>query len=134
MINKALISEKSFSLTSKSKYTFVVSRDMSKESIKHEIEKIYSVKVIDVNTFNLIGKVKRGKKGSGRRSDVKKAIVTLAKKDSIGLFDIEGDKSDVKANKKETAKAEKSEIKVEKDVKTIVREPKKGIFGRTTNK
>jgi large subunit ribosomal protein L23 len=135
-INKAIISEKSFSLTSKSKYSFVVSKDMSKESIKHEIEKIYAVKVIDVNTFNLIGKVKRGKKGFGKRSDTKKAIVTLSPKDSINLFDVEGDKkpSSAKATDGKDGKGTKKEIAENKEVKTVIREPKKGLLGRTTNK
>lgn len=132
-INKAIVSEKSFRDASNSKYTFVVSKEMTKESIKNAIERIYSVTVLHVNAFNVIGKVKRNKKGSGKRSDFKKAIVTLAKKDSINLFDVEGDKADEKKSKKED-KADKSEIKGNKEVKTVIREPKKGLLGRTTNK
>lgn len=134
MINKAIISEKSFSNASLSKYTFAVSKDMSKEAIKSQIEKLYSVKVISVNTFNLAGKVKRNKKGLGVRSDVKKAIVTLDKKDSIALFDIEAEKSE-KGAKGAQKKEKESKISDNKDVKTVVREPKKGLIGgRTTNK
>jgi large subunit ribosomal protein L23 len=135
MINKAIISEKSFYQASKSKYTFIVSKDMSKDEIKRSVEKIYAVSVLSVNTSNIIGKVKRTKKGAGKRQDYKKAIVTLAKKDSIDIFEVEGDKKDNKAEKKQAAKIEKKEVIENKDVKTTIREPKKGLLGgRTTNK
>lgn len=132
-INKAIISEKSFASTSASKYTFTVSTDMDKNQIAAAVEKLYSVKVAGVNTAKIIGKVKRNRKGQGKRSDFKKAIVTLAGNGSIGLFDVEGDKKEAKKESKET-KENKKEIADNKEVKTVIREPKKGLLGRTTNK
>ena len=135
-INKAIISEKSFMAASASKYTFIVSNDMNKDSVKAAIEKIYPVKVEKVNIIRIIGKTKRNKKGEGKRSDYKKAIVSLSKKDLINLFDVEGDKADNKKAKKDVGKTkDKNEVKAEKEVKTVIREPKRGLLGgRTTNK
>lgn len=134
MINKAIISEKSFSNASNSKCTFSVSKGMSKDAIKIQIEKLYSVKVVAINTFNVIGKIKRNKKGSGARSDYKKAIVTLAPNDSISLFDVEGDKKQ-KSEGKSDKKNKTEKLADNKEVKTVIREPKRGLLGgRTTNK
>jgi large subunit ribosomal protein L23 len=53
--------------------------------VKSSIEKIFSVKVKSVNTILLKGKVKRFKGVLGKRSDTKKAIVTLASGNTIDL-------------------------------------------------
>jgi large subunit ribosomal protein L23 len=59
--------------------------DANKLEVKSSIEKIFSVKVASVNTILLKGKVKRFKGVLGRRSNTKKAIVTLAPGNTIDL-------------------------------------------------
>lgn len=69
-------------------YTFKVSINANKIEIKHAIERIFAVKVLDVNTIRMLGKPKRLGKYSGKRPDWKKAIVTLRAGDSIGDFEV----------------------------------------------
>lgn len=68
-------------------YTFKVSINANKIEIKHAIEKIFSVKVLDVNTIRMLGKPKRLGRYSGKRPDWKKAIVTLRAGDKIADFE-----------------------------------------------
>ncbi len=86
IIIKPVISEKTYSLIDENKYTFIVDRRANKTEIKIAVEEIFEVKVLSVNTMNQRGKVKRRGYVSGRRPDVKKAIVTLAAGDEIELF------------------------------------------------
>jgi len=72
-----VISEKSYGLLDENKYTFLVHPDANKTQIKIAVEKVFSVKVSDVNTLNRQGKRKRTKAGFGKRPDSKRAIVTL---------------------------------------------------------
>jgi large subunit ribosomal protein L23 len=73
-----VISEKSYALLDDNVYTFVVRPDSNKTQIKIAIEKIFSVKVVSVNTANRQGKRKRTRTGCGKRKGTKRAIVTLA--------------------------------------------------------
>ena len=73
-----VISEKSYALLDDNVYTFVVHPNSNKTQIKIAIEKIFSVKVVSVNTANRQGKRKRTKNGYGQRKSTKRAIVTLA--------------------------------------------------------
>ena len=57
--------------------TFKVLRDANKIEIKDAVEKIFKVKVQSVRTANFHGKKRRQGKYEGRRSDWKKAYVTL---------------------------------------------------------
>ncbi|HJX31673.1 MAG TPA: 50S ribosomal protein L23 [Thermodesulfobacteriota bacterium] len=59
------------------KVTFEVDRRANKIEIKQAVEKIFKVKVTDVHTMLVRGKVKRHKNVLGKRSDWKKAVVTL---------------------------------------------------------
>ena len=59
------------------KVTFEVDRRANKIEIKQAVEKIFKVKVTDVHTMMVRGKVKRYKNLLGKRSDWKKAVVTL---------------------------------------------------------
>jgi len=59
------------------KVTFEVDRRANKIEIKQAVEKIFKVKVTDVHTMIVRGKVKRYKNLLGKRSDWKKAVVTL---------------------------------------------------------
>jgi large subunit ribosomal protein L23 len=73
-----VISEKSYALLDDNVYTFVVHPNSNKTQIKIAIEKIFSVKVVSVNTANRQGKRKRTRTGFGKRKGTKRAIVTLA--------------------------------------------------------
>ena len=79
------ITEKATSLSEFNKIVFKVHKNANKNSIKKNIEKIFKVNVVKVNTINLKGKVKlvRGKKST--KSGYKKAIVTLKKGQMIDL-------------------------------------------------
>ena len=79
------VTEKSTSLSEFNKVVFKVSKNANKKSIKKSIEKIFKVNVIKINTINLKGKTKivRGRKS--KKSNYKKAIVTLKKGQSIDL-------------------------------------------------
>jgi large subunit ribosomal protein L23 len=78
VILKPVISEKSYGLLEKHKYTFVVAPHANKTEIKIAIEKVFGVQVVSVNTLNRPGKRKRTKFGYGKRKDTKRAIVTLS--------------------------------------------------------
>ena len=81
-----VISEKSYSLLDENKYSFDVHPDANKTQIKIAVEKVFGVKVTDVNTLNRQGKRKRTRSGFGRRKDTKRAIVSLAPGDRIEIF------------------------------------------------
>lgn len=85
MLVKPVVTEKSSMIAENNVVTFEVLKDASKPEIKEAIEALYGVKVEKVNTLNQIGKVKRFKGHLGVRSDVKKAMVTLAEGQSIDL-------------------------------------------------
>jgi large subunit ribosomal protein L23 len=73
-----VISEKSYGLIEENQYTFLVRPGSNKTEIKIAVEKIFGVKVVNVNTINRQGKRKRTRTGYGKRKDTKRAIVTLS--------------------------------------------------------
>ena len=77
IILKPIISEKTTTEMQDMKYTFSVDLRANKIEIKNAVEKLFNVKVKDVNTMRMTGKVKRMGVHSGRRPNWKKAIVTL---------------------------------------------------------
>jgi large subunit ribosomal protein L23 len=81
-----VISEKSYGLLDENKYTFDVHPAANKTQIKIAVEKVFNVKVTDVNTLNRQGKRKRTRYGYGHRKSVKRAIVTLRDGDRIDVF------------------------------------------------
>ena len=81
-----VVSEKSYGLLDANKYTFLVRPDANKTEIKIAVEKVFNVKVTDVNTLNREGKRKRTRYGYGRRKNIKRAIVTLRDGDRIDVF------------------------------------------------
>ena len=85
IILNPLVTEKSTQQSEFNKIVFSVPLSATKLDVKLSIEKIFSVKVSAVNTILLKGKVKRFKGVLGRRSNTKKAIVTLAPGNSIDL-------------------------------------------------
>ena len=80
-----IITEKATSLSENNKVVFIVRDDASKKIIKKNIEKIFKVNVIKVNTITKKSKSKiiRGK--IGYKKGYKKALVTLKKGQSIDL-------------------------------------------------
>jgi large subunit ribosomal protein L23 len=67
--------------------TFEVKADANKVQVRKAIEGIFKVKVSDVTTVNIPGKRKRMGAREGRRSDWKKAYVTLKPGEKIDLFE-----------------------------------------------
>ncbi len=66
---------------------FRVRREANKEEIRRAVEGFFKVKVDKVHTVNLLGKRRRTAKGVGKRSDWKKAYVTLAEGQTIDFFE-----------------------------------------------
>jgi len=82
-----VISEKSYGLLDQNKYTFLVPRAANKVQIRIAVEEVFKVKVLGVNTLNRQGKRKRARRQStGKRSDTKRAIVSVAPGDRIEIF------------------------------------------------
>ncbi len=80
-----VITEKATYLSEHNKVVFRVAKDASKDEIAEAVEQLFKVKVVKVNTLTVKGKTKRWRGHLGRRSDVKKAIVTLAEGQSIDV-------------------------------------------------
>ena len=85
IIKSPLVTEKTAMLGEQNKYVFEVAKCATKPLVKKVIEAIFKVAVTKVNMLIIPGKVKRFKGTIGRQSDVKKAIVTLAKDNVIDL-------------------------------------------------
>jgi large subunit ribosomal protein L23 len=79
------ITEKSTLASEQNAVVFKVARNATKPQIKEAVEAIYNKKVVAVNTLIVKGKTKRWKGKAYQRSDVKKAIVTLAEGDMIDI-------------------------------------------------
>ena len=79
------VTEKSTSLSEFNKVVFKVHKGANKNTIKKNIEKIFKVNVIKINTINLKGKSKIVRNKKSYKSGYKKAIVTLKKGQSIDL-------------------------------------------------
>ena len=84
---RPLITEKTNAGMQENKYTFIVPLTANKVEIRQAVETVFKVKVLDVNTFRVMGKVKRMGKHSGKRPDVKKAIVKIAPGQRIEFFE-----------------------------------------------
>ena len=88
VVRKVLITEKGTLLRElRNQYFFEVARDANKIDIKRAVENIFKVKVDNVRTMQVRGKVKRQGRWVGRRNDWKKAIVTLQPDQKIELFE-----------------------------------------------
>lgn len=80
-----VITEKSTLLSEDGKVVFFVPLTANKKEIADAVETLFKVKVTAVNTIMVHGKTKRFRGISGRRSDQKKAVVTLAEGHSIDV-------------------------------------------------
>lgn len=87
LLIRPLITEKATTLAADNKYVFVVSREANKIEVAKAIKSIYGVTPTNINVVNMKGKrVVRGRI-RGQRKDWKKAVVTLAKGDSIAIYE-----------------------------------------------
>ncbi len=87
VIIRPMVSEKSYAGLEQNRYTFLVHPDANKTEIKEAVQAIWKVRVLNVNTINRKGKVKRYRLTQGKRPDQKQAVVTLAEGDSIQIFE-----------------------------------------------
>ena len=87
IIRKPVITEKSMAAMAENKYTFIVHINSNKSQIKRAVEEVFGVKVASVQTIRTMGKTKRMGVHVGKRSDYKKAIVTLAEGSTIEFFE-----------------------------------------------
>lgn len=86
VLKAPVISEKSVGLVEENKYTFWVNTAANKIEIKAAVEKMFKVKVDDVRTISVKGKMKRVGRTAGKTPDRKKAIVTLKPGEKIEGF------------------------------------------------
>lgn len=87
VIVRPLINEKSTAQKeAHNQYVFEVAMAASKADVKAAVERFFSVKVVDVHTLINRGKSRRSGQSVGRRSNWKKAIVTLGKDQAIDFF------------------------------------------------
>lgn len=89
ILKAPIITEQSTKLIeSQNRYTFKVDTKANKVEIKKAVETIFNVKVLSVNTVNVLPKFKRMGKYEGYKSAYKKAIVKLAEGQKIDAFTI----------------------------------------------
>ena len=85
LIKKPVITEKSTANAQFNKYIFEVRNDANKINIKKTIEDIYKVKVQKLNSLNVKSKPKVFKGQRGKRSELKRIIVTLKEGNTIDM-------------------------------------------------
>lgn len=85
IVRSPVITEKATLGSEHNQVTFRVPLDASKPEIKAAIEMVFGVKVDAVNTLRQLGKTKRFRGFVGKRSDVKKAIISLAEGHKIDV-------------------------------------------------
>ena len=89
IIQAPIITEKTMGLKENfNKYTFKVAKSANKIEIKNAIEEIFKVKVLSVNTINVLPKRARVGQHVGWKPAYKKAICKLAEGDKIDAFEI----------------------------------------------
>ena len=91
IIDKPLVTEKMTAITEKfNRFGFIVRPEANKVEIKKEVEALYNVTVVEVNTMRYAGKNKsrytRSGLINGRTNAFKKAIVTLKEGDTIDFY------------------------------------------------
>lgn len=88
IIRSHIATEKSHILRDKQNcYVFEVIREANKIDIRRAVEELFNVNVKDVATINVRGKVKRLGRFTGKKPNWKKAIVTLAKGETITVLE-----------------------------------------------
>jgi len=88
VIKRPLITEKSAIVRDEgNQYVFEVDRRANKIEVRKAVETLFKVKVLDVRTMNMLGKKKRHGRTVGKKSDWKKAVVTVAPGQAIEVFE-----------------------------------------------
>lgn len=87
-IIRPVVTEKATMGNEHGQVSFFVAIDATKPQIKAAVEMLFNVKVVAVNTLIAKGKTKMFRGRPGRRSDMKKAIVTLADGQAIDLMGV----------------------------------------------
>jgi len=88
IIRRALTTEKSLNLREgKNCFAFEVAADANKLQIEQAVNELFKVKVTNVRTMNVRGKLKRLGRFVGKRPASKKAYVTIRPEDHIELFE-----------------------------------------------
>ncbi|HEV2302504.1 MAG TPA: 50S ribosomal protein L23 [Stellaceae bacterium] len=85
IIRRPVITEKATNASEHNQVIFRVPLGATKREVKAAVEGLFNVKVDAVNTIRVKGKLKRFRGRLGRRSDHKKAIVTLAEGSRIDV-------------------------------------------------
>jgi large subunit ribosomal protein L23 len=99
VIIRPIITEKSAGAQAQGKYTFKVNKKATKVDVKMAVEKLFGVKVTNVNTIVVKGALKTRNGRRYRTSDWKKAVVTIATEIKPLAYKSKGGK-EVKASKK----------------------------------
>ncbi|MDD2840583.1 MAG: 50S ribosomal protein L23 [Rickettsiales bacterium] len=84
-----LTTEKTSRSAADGKHYFRVDIDANKDDVKAAVEKVFGIEVESVNIINTEGKVKKFKGTKGKRSSIKKAVVTVKKGQDINLGKLE---------------------------------------------
>lgn len=87
LIKYPLLTEKTIKLIEQNQYCFAVDSHATKLLVKKAVEQLFQVKVLSVNTSLQAVKKRRVGKFIGKKSQYKRAVVTLAPEDSITLFE-----------------------------------------------
>ena len=85
ILQSPIVTEKSTMLSEANKYVFEVPLYATKESVKTAVQKVFKVDVVSVNMLIRGGKEKKFKGTIGRRSDSKRAVVTIASGQNLDL-------------------------------------------------
>ena len=86
VIIRPVVSEKSYVLAAANRYTFRVHPEAHKTQIRHAVEALFDVHVVDVRTMSVKSKPKRRGTTSGRTSTWRKAIVQVRAGETIPIF------------------------------------------------
>ena len=88
ILKGTVVTEKSTAQKAESnKVAFWVDLQANKSDIAEAVEKAFNVKVVDVNTMRVPGKLKRTARNMSKRPTRKKAYITLKEGDKIPLFE-----------------------------------------------
>ena len=88
VLKRPVVTEKSTALREEdNQYAFEVALDANKIEIRRAVESTFGVRVLDVRTQVVRGKMKRFRRGFGKKPNWKKAVVTLREGDVIDFFE-----------------------------------------------
>lgn len=88
VLKRPIVTEKTNALRDgHNQFTFEVAKEANKIEVRRAVESIFGVRVVDVQTAIVRGKMRRTKRGYGKKPNWKRAIVTLHWEDQIELFE-----------------------------------------------